>query len=243
MVAQKSLSTHQKAFLFLRNSSFTRKRLQPFGPPFCPQKEPTGLAGGSSYAPVRLCYRQRPNRRIANLASAFLLLAARKRATRVGKAKLRTQFILFQLFLYVIPNLLFVLAYRIHVVAPAPEFTIAVFELQISKSFIQHQAAFTLQIPHKSRHTHLGWYLQQHMYMIRAAFRFENCHSFPFTKPAQYLADPTLLFPIENLPAIFGGKYHMVFAVPFCVGQTLNVTHCDLLLICCRLQLPDRKLY
>lgn len=185
---------------------------------FGQKKEPTGLAGGSSYAPVRLCYQQRPNRRIANLASAFLLLAARKRATRVGKAKLRTQFILFQLFLYVIPNLLFVLAYRIHVVAPAPEFTIAVFELQIAKSFIQHQAAFTLQIPHKSRHTHLGWYLQQHMYIIRAAFRFENCHSFPFTKPAQYLADPTLLFPIENLSAIFGGKYHMVFAVPFCVG-------------------------
>ena len=58
------------------------------------KKEPTGLAGGSSYAPVRLCYQQRPNRRIANLASAFLLLAARKRAVRVGKAKLRTQFIL-----------------------------------------------------------------------------------------------------------------------------------------------------
>ena len=111
------------------------------------KKEPTGLAGGSSYAPVRLCYQQRPNRRIANLASAFPLLAARKRATRVGKAKLRTQFILFQLFLYVIPNLLFVLAYRIHVVAPAPEFTIAVFELQIAKSFIQHQAAFTLRYP------------------------------------------------------------------------------------------------
>lgn len=105
-------------------------------PLFLQKKEPTGLAGGSSYAPVRLCYQQRPNRRIANLASAFLLLAARKRATRVGKAKLRTQFILFQLFLYVIPNLLFVLAYRIHVVAPAPEFTIAVFELQIAKSFI-----------------------------------------------------------------------------------------------------------
>lgn len=110
------------------------------------KKEPPGLAGGSSYAPVRLSYQLRPNRRIANLASAFLLLAARKRATRVGKAKLRTQFILFQLFLYVTPNLLFVLAYRIHVVAPAPEFTIAVFELQIAKSFIQHQAAFTLQI-------------------------------------------------------------------------------------------------
>ena len=43
---------------------------------------------------LRLCYQQRPNRCIADLASAFLLLAARKRAVRVGKAKLRTQFIL-----------------------------------------------------------------------------------------------------------------------------------------------------
>ena len=43
---------------------------------------------------LRLCYQQRPNRRIADLASAFLLLAARKRAVRVRKAKLRTQFIL-----------------------------------------------------------------------------------------------------------------------------------------------------
>ena len=58
-----------------------------------------------------------------------------------------------------------------------------------------------------------------HMYMIRAAFRFENCHSFPFTKPAQYLADLTLLFPIENLSAIFGGantmwylQFHFVWA-------------------------------
>ena len=58
--------------------------------------------------------------------------------------------------------------------------------------------------------------------MIRAAFRFENCHSFPFTKPAQYLADPTLLFPIENLSAIFGGKYHMVFAVPFLTLQNTS---------------------
>ena len=58
--------------------------------------------------------------------------------------------------------------------------------------------------------------------MIRAAFRFENCHSFPFTKPAQYLADLTLLFPIENLSAIFGGKYHFVAA---CSCQTASFTN------------------
>ena len=88
-----------------------------------------------------------PNRRIANLASAFLLLAARKRATRVGKAKLRTQFILFQLFLYVIPNLCFVLPTASTLVAPAPEFTIAVFELQIAKSFIDQRCFYPSDTP------------------------------------------------------------------------------------------------
>ena len=47
----------------------------------------TGIAGGSSYAPVRLSYQLRPNRRSCDLTFAFLLLAAHKRAVRVGKAK------------------------------------------------------------------------------------------------------------------------------------------------------------
>ena len=46
-----------------------RYRLRLFGTPrlagvFGLEKRPTGLAGGSPYAPVRLSYQQRPNRRI-----------------------------------------------------------------------------------------------------------------------------------------------------------------------------------
>ena len=42
---------------------------------------PTGIAGGSPYAPVRLHYQPRPSRRIFGLTFAFLLLATRKRVS------------------------------------------------------------------------------------------------------------------------------------------------------------------
>ena len=53
------------------------------------KKKPTGKAGGSSYAPVRLCYQH------LDLARAFLLPATRKRATRVGETQLLSQLVLF----------------------------------------------------------------------------------------------------------------------------------------------------
>ena len=43
--------------------------------------DPTGKAGGSPYAPVRLHYQPRPSRRIFGLTFAFLLLATRKRVS------------------------------------------------------------------------------------------------------------------------------------------------------------------
>ena len=52
--------------------------------PYRHKKEPPGIAGGSSYAPVRLSYQLRPSRRSCDLTFAFLLLAARKRAPWVG---------------------------------------------------------------------------------------------------------------------------------------------------------------
>ena len=97
------------------------------------EKRPPGLAGGSSYAPVRLSYQPRPSRRMCDLTFAFLLLAARKRASWVGKAQLRTKFVLFQLMLYVILYFRFVFTYRIHVKTTAPKFATAIFELEIIK--------------------------------------------------------------------------------------------------------------
>ena len=46
------------------------------------ERSPTGIAGGSPYAPVRLSCQRRPSRRIYDLTFAFLLLATRKRVTR-----------------------------------------------------------------------------------------------------------------------------------------------------------------
>ena len=50
------------------------------------KRGPTGIAGGSPYAPVRLFYQRRPSRRIYDLTFAFLLLATRERVTRERKS-------------------------------------------------------------------------------------------------------------------------------------------------------------
>ena len=50
------------------------------------KRGPTGIAGGSPYAPVRLFYQRRPSRRIYDLTLAFLLLATRERVTRERKS-------------------------------------------------------------------------------------------------------------------------------------------------------------
>ena len=120
------------------------------------KKGPPGIAGGSSYAPVRLSYQLRPNRRSYDLTFTFLLLAARKRALWVWQAQLFAKFIRLQLMLNVILNLGLILAYCIDVIPTTPKFSIAVFELQIPKLFIDHETTLTLQIAHKTRHTHFG---------------------------------------------------------------------------------------
>ena len=80
-----------------------------------PQWGPTGIAGGSSYAPVRLSYQPRPNRRIYDLTSAFLLPAARKRASGIRDAQLFSEFILGQLMPDVLGYLCLILAHRIDI--------------------------------------------------------------------------------------------------------------------------------
>ena len=97
---------------------------------------PTGIAGGSSYAPVRLSYQPRPNRRMYDLTSAFLLPAARKRASAIRDAQLFSECILSQLMPDVLGYLCLILAYRIDIVTTAPELPITIFELQLSKLFV-----------------------------------------------------------------------------------------------------------
>ena len=120
------------------------------------KKGPTGIAGGSSYAPVRLCYQQRPGRRIYDLTSAFLLLAARKRASCVWGAQLFSEFIPGQLMPDVLSYLCLILTLRINIVATASELSTTMLELQLTELLIYHQAALSFQISDKRRYTHLG---------------------------------------------------------------------------------------
>ena len=78
-----------------------------------------------------------------DLTFAFLLLAARKRASWVRETQLIAEFITIQLFLYVILNLSRVFAYCIHIKATAPKLTAAVFKFEIAELLIEHQTAFT----------------------------------------------------------------------------------------------------
>ena len=142
---------------------------------------PTGIAGGSSYAPVRLSYQPRPNRRMDGLTSAFLLPAARKRASAIRDAQLFSECILSQLMPDVLGYLCLILAHRINIVTTAPELPITIFELQLTELLIYHQAALSFQISDKRRYTHLGRYLWQHMDMVGTTFCFYYAHSLPLT--------------------------------------------------------------
>ena len=104
-------------------------------------------AGGSPYAPVRLSYQQRPNRRICDLTFAYLLLAARKRAPGVWEAQLLSQLVLFQLLPDLLRYLCLILPYCIHIIPSAPELSVPIAELQISKLLVQHKTALPFQIP------------------------------------------------------------------------------------------------
>ena len=112
-----------------------------------------GIAGGSSYALIRLSYQLRPGRRMYDLTSAFLLPAARKRASAIRDAQLFSEFIFGQLMPDVLGYLCLILAHRITIVTSAPELPITIFELQLTELFIYHQAALSFQISHKRRYT------------------------------------------------------------------------------------------
>ncbi len=78
-----------------------------------------------------------------DLTFAFLLLAARKRASWVWETLLIAEFIPIQLFLYVILNLSCVFADCIYIKATAPKLTAAIFKFKIAELLIEHQTTFT----------------------------------------------------------------------------------------------------
>ena len=105
----------------------------------------------------------------------------------------------------------------IHIIASAPEFSAPIFVLQFSKFLVQHRAALSLQVSHKSRHRHLRWNLYQNMNMVRAHLPFQETNSFPFTQLPQDFSYFCSFFLIEYFSPVLGCKHYMVLAVPFCV--------------------------
>ena len=92
-----------------------------------------------------------------------------------------------------------------------------IFVLQFSKFLVQHRAALSLQVSHKSRHRHLRWNLYQNMNMVRAHLPFQETNSFPFTQLPQDFSYLCSFFLIEYFSPVLGCKHYMVLAVPFCV--------------------------
>ena len=119
--------------------------------------DPTGIAGASSYAPVRLSYQPRPNRRIYDLTSAFLLPAARQRASGVWDAQPVSAFVPGRLMPDVSGHLCLIPACRVDMVTTAPELPMTTGELQLTELFLYHQAALSFHLSHKRRYTYLSY--------------------------------------------------------------------------------------
>ena len=106
----------------------------------------------------------------------------------------------------VILNLGLILAYCIDVIPTASKFSIAVFELQIPKLFIDHETTLTLQLAHKTRHTHFGGNPKQHVDVVWATFCLHYFHILPFAQLAQNFANGALLFTIDAWRRYLGAK-------------------------------------
>ncbi len=75
------------------------------------------------------------------LTSAFLLPAARKRASGVWDAQQVSEFILGQLMPDVLGYLCLILAHRIDIVTTAPELPITIFEIQLTELFVYYRCS------------------------------------------------------------------------------------------------------
>ena len=93
------------------------------------------------------------------LTSAFLLPAARKRASGIRNAQLFSEVILGRLTPDVLAYFFLIFDRVIDLVTMVPELPITIFKLQLAELFIYHQAALSFQISDKRRYTHLGRYL------------------------------------------------------------------------------------
>ena len=139
----------------------------------------------------------------------------RKRVGKLFHTDLVRGYVLLQLILNIFPNRLFVPSYCVHVIAAAPEMSVAVLVFQIRMTIKDHQTALSLQVTHDFRHAVLRWYLHIQMYVIRHCCRFQ--YRYPFScaqRPydLSYIRTDLLVY---YLSSILRGEYYVIFTIPF----------------------------
>ena len=128
--------------------------------------------------------------------------------------------VLFELVLDIFSYPLHIFSRGVHTISSTPETSIAILVLQVSVPLMDHEAAFSFQVSHETRHTHLWRYFNEHVYMVGTYFRFDDFNLFPFTKVSQDFPYFGFLLSVEYLPPVLWPKYDMIFAVPTRCVQT-----------------------
>ena len=143
--------------------------------------------------------------RVSSLSAAWLTLFFGKYSAIVQR-QLLAKLIFFELVLDIFCYPCRILTDSIYIVSSAPEFSVSVLILQLTKLFIEHRAAFAFQVPHETRDGKFWRDLYEHMNMVGACFSLHNIHSFPFVEFPQNFPNKYLFVFIEHKAPIFRRK-------------------------------------
>lgn len=103
---------------------------------------------------------------------------------------------------------------RVHIVPTAPEFPVPVFIFLLRELLVQHQAAFSFQLPHETCYCYLWRYLDQHVDVVQAYLCFDNLDPFPIAQRPQNASNFSSFLSEEHFPSVFWRKHYMIFAIP-----------------------------
>ena len=143
-----------------------------------------------------------------------LLLATRKRVCVLLERHLILNLIFHQLILDVLGYRFIILSCGIYKITSTPECPIPVFVLQIRMTLKNQQGAFSFEKAYKSGHTHLRWYLDQHVNVVGTHLCFYDFYLFPCAKLSQYFSYLSPHISICYFSTILGCKRNVVFAIP-----------------------------
>ena len=141
-------------------------------------------------------------------------MAIRKRIPLEVDRQLDGLAVLLELISDVLLDLLRVFAHRVHVVAPAPEFSVPVLELRVAPLLVYHQRRFSLEVPHDPGDREFGRHRNQHVHVVGAHLRLVDGDSLPLAELPEDGPDLQPLQAVELLPPVLRGEDDVVLTVP-----------------------------